>query len=156
MSWNVFDYESDMFEKTLRLCATDRRRTYPHPIPNALAESPLLHTRVLAEILLSRDSEPDAVRLNRLLPDFTSQRVDELRVLYGDRKTSGTPCWTLNKMLAHATSARSDSYDYSAMVGKLAPCMQALIAEVQRAREGRSQPPTANFVITYNASTRSS
>lgn len=159
MSWTAFDYESDMFYQTLRLCESGEHNSYLHPIPNAIVESLLLHVRNLVEILTSRGTCADDLGIDILLPNFSSPRIDELRDLYGHRKETGTPCWTLNKMLVHATSVRSDSHDYLPTVEKLAPCIKALIGEVQQARGknlAQPQTTTVNMVTTFSASTKSS
>lgn len=102
------------------------------PLLNAVVESALLHLRQLVDILLSRDKrEEDAIRLKDLLPNFQDSRLEELREKYGRRDNKGSPCWTLNKMLAHPTYERSDRYDYSSLLQEMAPLVKDLIAAVR-------------------------
>jgi len=49
--WVVYDFEEDMFKRTLLLSAGECNK-FPHPIPNAIVESMLLHLRILVDILL--------------------------------------------------------------------------------------------------------
>jgi hypothetical protein len=130
----VFDYQLDMFETTLKL-SDDRYKLFQHPVPNAIVESLLLHIRILCDILLSRCKEPDDITLTKRLPGFTSPKVNELENLYGSRKVEGSPCWKLNKMLAHATSVRSEDYNHSPWVNQLLRVLLPLIDEIQRARK---------------------
>lgn len=132
--WTVYDYEVEMFNSTLGLCKTGTCTSYPHPIPNAIVESLLLHTRILVDILLSRDTASDAVILRILLPGFGSPKLGELKDLYGRPNHVNSPCWTLNKRLAHSTSFRSDKYDYAPMMSKLEPLMSSLLTEIENER----------------------
>ena len=68
------------------------------PIRFAAVESLVMHTRIIADMLLSRDTFPDSIRLQDLLPDFTPSKLDELRESYGNRNKKNSPCWTINKM----------------------------------------------------------
>lgn len=58
-----------MFRQTLRL-STGECNKFPHPIPNAIVESMLLHLRILIDILLSKRSDKDDITLTDLLPGF--------------------------------------------------------------------------------------
>jgi hypothetical protein len=130
----VYDYEVDMFKQTLEICRTGKHQTLPHPIPNAIVESMLLHLRILTELLVSRGSDSDDIRLSDLLPTFTSARIAELKERYGGRKTVGSPCWTLNKMLAHPTSLRADTYSYDSVLRAMVPVIVRLLEEIAIAR----------------------
>ena len=132
--WVVYDYEEDMFRRTFLLATTDCNK-FPHPIPNAIVESMLLHLRILVEILLSRGSEDDDIKLTELLPDFKSPLVGQLKTTYGNRKQVGSPCWNLNKRLAHPTRVRSSSYTYDHLVQALVPLVEPLLGEVAKARQ---------------------
>jgi hypothetical protein len=136
--WRTYDYEVMMFRETappIRL---------PNPCPNAriytnaFVESRLLHARILCDILLSRGSQPDDINLSTLLPGFASPLIDQLREDYGDPRRQDTPCWELNKHLAHPTSFRADSHDYGPMLQRLEPTMIRLFDEIaaERAKRG--------------------
>ncbi len=133
-SWVVYDYEVDMFNQTWGMCSTGARNRFPHPIPNAISESLLLHLRILVEIFLSSD-EPDDIKLTDLLPKFRSPLIEELRSKYGKGRTVGSPCWTLNKMLAHPTQLRSDSYNYDQVLKVVLPLILPLLDEIAQARQ---------------------
>jgi hypothetical protein len=136
--WRTYNYEVMMF------LGTAPPIQLPNPCPidpqiyfNAFVESRLLHTRILCDILLSRGSQPDNITLDRLLPDFGSPLVDQLRKDYGDHKTSGTPCWELNKHLAHPTTLRADSHDYAPMLKCLEATMIRLFDEIAAEKKNR-------------------
>jgi hypothetical protein len=137
--WTVYEYEVDMFRGTLVLCRTDILVPFSHHIQNAIVESLLLHTRILMDILLLRDSEPDAISLKTLLPGFVPTRFEELKSLYGTRKDVGSPCWTLNKRLAHSTNVRSDSFDYVPIMNNLRPVINSCLDEIEGERSKRAR-----------------
>jgi len=130
--WIVFAYELEMFERMLELCGD--QFCFSRPINNAIVESLLLHIRNLCDLLLSRGVDADDITLKTLLPHFNSPRVDELKKLYGSRKEVDSPCWTINKRLAHSTLVRSETFDYSPMLTQLTPVLRSVISEVQQAR----------------------
>src|SRR5436189_6233257 len=93
-------------------------------VRNALVESSLLHTRVLIDALLDRGQEPDDVNLKTLLNGLLrSPKLGEsatvLRTAYGNRNHVDTPCWTLNKRLAHLSSVRGDGFNYAPLYAVL-------------------------------------
>jgi hypothetical protein len=146
--WTVYEYEIDMFRGTLSLCRSDILASYSRHVQNAIVESLLLHTRTLADILLSSGSEADAISLKTLLPGFVPTRLEELKKLYGTRKDVGSPCWMLNKWLAHSTTVRSDSFDYVPMMDKLRPVINFCLGEIEGERskrgEGQMKQPEAS------------
>jgi hypothetical protein len=131
--WVVYDFEEDMFKRTLLLSAGECNK-FPHPIPNAIVESMLLHLRILVDILLSRGSGNDDINLTDLLPGFKSPLVDLLKTTYRSSKKVGSPCWNLNKRLAHPTQVRSSSYNYSPLLKDLAPVVLRLLDHIAQAR----------------------
>lgn len=159
--WTVYDYEADMFKGMYPHCRSDVVAS--RYIKNAITESLLLHTRNLVDILLSRDSEPDAINLKTLLPGFTLTKHAELAGIFGSRKVEKSPCWTLNKMLAHSTNVRSEGFDYTTMMEQLRPVINHCLDEAEAEREKRGigkikQPEPASFessVAVLNASTSS-
>jgi len=109
--WNVYSYEVDMFKGTLTPCGNESRMWYSLHVQNAIVESLLLHTRILVEMILGCDTEPDAINLKSLLPDFDCPTTQKLRDAYGKRDDLGSPRNAINKRLAHASRIRSDSFD---------------------------------------------
>jgi hypothetical protein len=134
--WVVFNYEVMMFRSMCALLAIGNQEycLLSGPVKNAVTESALLHTRQLADILLSRGNQKDDINLQTLLPGFQPQGSNALRKLYGDNGTANTPCWTINKRLAHATTQRGDSFDYSSMLNALVQSLEGVLAEVQTHR----------------------
>jgi len=88
--WVVYDYEEDMFRRTFLLATTDCNK-FPPPIPNAIVESMLLHLRILVDILLSRGSGDDDIKLTELLPGFKSPLVGQLKTTYGNSPAAALP-----------------------------------------------------------------
>jgi hypothetical protein len=132
--WTVYDYEVDMFKSMYVHCRSDVLASYSPHIRNAIVESLLLHTRNIVDILLSRDTEPDAINLKTLLPGFSPTQLGALAKLYGSGKAVGSPCWTLNKMLVHSTSLRTDHFNYTAMLETLRPVTSSCLDEIANER----------------------
>lgn len=129
--WEVFYYEVEMFKATCGLSRNDFQAWFSRHVNNAIAESFLLHTRILMDILMSKESKyKNDIRLKELLPNFTPTRLQELLDLYGDTNTEGTPCWTINKYLAHPTKLRTDNHDYTDIIEGLRPVLQQCVDEV--------------------------
>jgi len=131
--WVVFDYEADMFFAMCGLLQEGDTvyAALPGPVRNAVVESGLLHTRQLIDVLLSRGNDPDDINLSGLLPGFQPARLDELRQVYGSRNLIDSPCWTMNKRLAHATSHRGASYDYTSLLRQLVPLLADIVRDVR-------------------------
>ena len=130
----VYDYERDMFTQMLRIGTTVECQKYPPPVQNAIVESMLLHLRILVDILRSHGRDKDDIKLTDLLPSFTSPLIDQLKTAYGDNKTVSSPCWELNKRLAHPTTVRSSSYTYNHVLQALVPIVGPLLDEIAAAR----------------------
>ncbi len=135
--WVVFDYEVDMFRNLRQLLATGNPQYQDlcHYIRNAVVESAVLHTRILIGILLSRAPEPDDIELSHVAPGFTCPEIDQLRQTYGRRSDQDSPCWAFNKMLAHATTQRTDRFDYSASLNQLAPLINGIVDQINAHRK---------------------
>lgn len=102
---------------------------------NAFIESKLLHIRVLAEILLQKGTEPDDIKLQQLAPNWEEDQqlvkdLGELKKAYGNAKTIDTPCWIINKMMAHFTSTRLSSFNYQTLFEKIDPPLKACIKRI--------------------------
>lgn len=134
--WEVLDYEADMFYAMWSLLRPDHQgyAILDLHIRNAVVESALLHLRQLAAILLSEGDAPDDINLSDLLPGFQPARVDELKRAYGERGQANTPRWIINKMLAHPTSRRGRTYDYTRLLNQLAPLLDHVIQDVRDRR----------------------
>lgn len=134
--WVVFDYECDQFHAMCQLLVhgNTEHAGLPHYVRNAVVESALLHTRILADLFLSKGTKPDDIHLSGLLPTFASQKLTQLEIQYGDSHTEDTPCWTINKMLAHPTSWRSSEYNYTDLLNQVFPLISAVIQEVNEQR----------------------
>lgn len=129
--WDIVGYEAKMFFELCRVMSDPASRASNKTAENAIVESACLHARILADILLSKDSgKGDDIKLDVLAPKFRSPSIDKLRSAYGDTKTPGTPCWVLNKMIAHPTLKRSRSYDYTSVIEILHPCIATVWNEL--------------------------
>jgi hypothetical protein len=131
-AWRAFEYEVQMLHETRGRLS---RRIADGIVHNALVESSLLHTRILVDALLSRGRETDNVNLRKLLPGPSISRgiraaVGMLKMSYGSRRRRGSPCWTLNKRLAHLTDVRGDSFNYRQLYAALDPLVLAALREV--------------------------
>jgi hypothetical protein len=131
-SWKAFEYEVWMFFET----RTPRDPTNADDVvANALAESALLHTRVLVEALIDKNSGSDDVNLRQLLagistsPELLAAQT-ALKAVYGTSGDVNSPCWILNKRLAHLTNVRGDSFDYGPLRSVLDPLVFEVLREV--------------------------
>ena len=131
-AWQVLDYEIWMFRALIssNLPVELARRPEWQYLRNALSEALVLHTRILVELLLSRGSRPDDIKLNRLLPSFKSDHLQRLEAEYGRGSEENSPCWRFNKLMAHATAERSISHDYGDAITRLAPIIECILTDV--------------------------
>ena len=135
--WEVVAYEARTLFDLRGVLGDEAYKHYTKAVQNATVESACLHTRILVDILLSKNSgKGDDIRLNQLLPGFSHVSVDQLGTAYGNSKTEASPCWTLNKMIAHPTLRRGTSYDYSDVLKKLLPLIEAVLQEIQNFHQG--------------------
>ena len=121
-------YEILMFSETWRLLARwgENDTSVLHA---AVLESALLHTRILAEFLLSHGRSAGDIRLEDALPQFKVEqehRIGQLKEIWGTQK-EGSPCWELNKKLVHFTDQRVARHDYSRFVKRVLPSMERLM-----------------------------
>ena len=122
-----------MFKGLLDIVYRGAHVSFPEVIRNAIVESLLLHLRILTDILLS-GGFPSDIKLTGLLPSFNSPLIDELRNKYGNSQAVGTPCWTLNKMLAHPSTLRTDTYNWSQTLTSMRRIILPLIEEIAQTR----------------------
>lgn len=114
----------------------------PRVLKNAVEESAVLHTRILADVFLSKGAGTDDLRLSLLFAGWSGdpryaplkQAIGRLRAEYGTASAPGTPCWVFNKMLAHPTSHRGDEYDYNQILTQLKPVMHEIIGLIETQR----------------------
>jgi hypothetical protein len=130
--WVTFGYEVEMFRCLLRHLRQSRQTLEPLPweIGNAITESALLHARQLADILLSRTTEPTDIKLKELLPGFQPTRLDEFRRVYGDRN-SGI-CRDLNKYAMHPSTLRKEMHDYTPILQELGQIIEEIVCEIEQ------------------------
>lgn len=141
--WDVVAYEVRMFSATYEIMlkpgALDQLAKV---LANAVEESAVLHTRILCDVFLSKVIGPDDIQLSRLFPDWDTNAkynkvkaaIDDLNKRYGSAKKQGSYCWIFNKMMAHPTSHRGKSYDYTAILRGLRPDIQKVITEIESLR----------------------
>jgi len=138
----VFDYEIQMYFETRNLLKHLVIRN-PNDIvniitKNATVESQLLHTRIMTDILISKSSrEDDDITLKILLPDWCNSEngkslIEKLKITYGKQNEKDSPCWILNKMLAHPTRWRTDQFDYGKPMKQIEPIIFQILSEVEK------------------------
>ena len=136
--WVVFEYEVQMYWQSRVVLAKRLNPTSNEEliIKNALVESSMLHSRVLIDILLSRGPRSDDIHLEHLVTDWQSTDlktiIDKLKFVWGTSSQPNTPCWTLNKMLAHGTNLRADRFDYGALANSIDPIVWEAIHQIAK------------------------
>jgi hypothetical protein len=137
--WIVFDYEIQMYFETRNLSrhlkTKDPRDIINIIIKNAAVESQLLHTRIVTDILISKSSEDDDITLKELLPEWYNLQngkalIEKLKNTYGKRNEKDSPCWVINKMLAHPTRWRTDRFDYGKSMRQIEPLIFEILSEI--------------------------
>jgi hypothetical protein len=140
--WQVFNYEVYMLFYTTYLSALYTKQingNIEKARLNAIVESRLLHIRILTELLLSNNKNPDKdnIVLEDIVPigqqnDKLESYISELRKKYGTRKNEGSPRWTLNKMLAHPSRIRGSSYNYQeSVIDIVCPVIEKILWKIQ-------------------------
>lgn len=137
--WNVFDYESYMYLYTyvfVNNFAFESDNIEKQAIKNSYVESLMLHTRILSEILITKQEyDSDDINVDRIIPpekqsNHLEKLLLELNTAYGKSNEVGSPRWTLNKMLAHATLLRGSFYNYDHILEILHPLLLKIIEEI--------------------------
>ena len=147
--WEIVGYEAGQLRGALETLSTQQHLLVTQVLRNAVVESSVIHTRILCDILLSRTSAKDDIRLTDLfVPGITGPIADkidknmiaQLAKDYGSGSASGTPCWQFNKMLAHPTTERGLSYDYAKALRTLGPTIEKILDEIETLRKVRFPP----------------
>jgi len=128
--WDVFEYEWNMARLLAHYVAEPVHSGLEWTLQNVVVKGFVLHTRILTEILLSSGPRRDDIRLCDLLPNLNSRHVDSLRTAYGDSKTPHSPKWQFDKLMAHATTHRSDSHDYLVALQAVWPQIEKVMKDV--------------------------
>jgi hypothetical protein len=136
--WTVIDYEVGMFLGARDCLTSATSKGFPLFLKNAVVESAVLHTRILCDVFLARAKAANDITPESLFPDWKAPKYSKAKKLisdlasdYGTSKAVGSPCWEFNKMLAHPTNLRKDRYDYRPALARLAPGIQAILAEFE-------------------------
>lgn len=133
--WEVLEYEILMFLGTSHVRRHLKGGNGPNTqiMKNALIESSLLHIRILADIFLSRGNRPDDIRLTELgfilsqEDSILAEKIGALEKVYGKSSEENSKCWVINKMLAHPTTYRSNTYDYGNVFDELDKPLKSII-----------------------------
>jgi len=140
--WDIVAYEVRMFRATYAIMLDPVAiKALSKVFANAVEESAVLHTRILCDVFLSNSGGRDDIQLTKLFSnwrhgryDKLRQRIAELRTKYGNANIEATPCWIFNKMLAHPTTHRGVSYDYTSTLRDIEPTIKAIIVEIETLR----------------------
>jgi hypothetical protein len=151
--WDIVAYEVKMFYATyeivLSLAALDQ---LSRVLANAVEESAVLHTRNLCDVFFDNEAKRKAkatnIYLSELFSDWgTDTKYDRVQELIGDlserydrpaRKPGpgtntkrASPRWNFTKMMAHPTTHRGISFDYTPDLRCLRPVLQDIIDEIE-------------------------
>src|SRR3954468_11561454 len=127
--WKVFDYEVGVARQLSRQLDSTAYSRFPWEIQNAIAESTVLHTRIVCQIVLSSGRRRDDIRLIKLLPGFSSPHLAALAGVYGKLDQKGSPCWQFNKLLGQPNTHRDSKHDYSPAITAVWAHLDPLVAQ---------------------------
>lgn len=154
--WNVFRYEVTMYWGMIRVReqistagtwnivlgtrsndgdSNKIDKSQKQLVMNAMIEGKLLHMRVLVEIMLGKSKSSDDLSLDDLIRKWKGDKqlsaaLSLLSKAYGNTKTPDSPCWIINKMMAHPTTFRMSSFDYSALFHAVDPHIKKCVRRV--------------------------
>ncbi len=160
--WDVIRYEVDMLVNLMNLSAIQCKLAYltspaeiecqieelPYPLNNAIAESKILHIRNIADILREPPKEPgDDILIEPFLENLPKKDeieglIQEFRIEYGKSRDENTPCWEINKHLAHPTKKRSTTHNYETLINRLYPRIVNIFALIAPDQYGKFQTIT--------------
>jgi len=134
-SFVVMDYEIMMFlgvqvlQNKVRINTTDT--FLPTLLQNTLAETRILHIRVLTEVFLS-GGRSDDIKIEQLLPEWHKQNTVILKELDGAYKTplpetGESPKTHIDKLLAHATVKRGASFNWTPVIERMEPPLRNIL-----------------------------
>lgn len=138
-AWIVFDYELDQLRAMCELLRVDNPvlAVLNLHLQNAIAESALIHTRIVIGILLPDKGEDGDIKINHLAPSFDAEScsaIARLDTTYGKRKDKTSHRYSLNRRLAHATLDRMHSHDWTPTLNALVPIIFEIAHELEAHR----------------------
>jgi hypothetical protein len=133
--WEVFDYERNMSVALWNRLVDSNFHALPWEVKNAIVESLVLHTRILADILTSKSKYTDDITLQKVLPTFVSAHIASLTTEYGRQSDVDKPCWQFNKLMAHPTTHRSNCHDYLPALETVWPHLAAVLSDIESVRK---------------------
>lgn len=143
-SWIVFDYELDQLKAMCELLRVDNPvlAVFNSHLRNAVAESAVIHTRIVTEILLPTGGMKDDIKIKHLAPSYDASSciaVARLRTAYGERDDPRSHRYVINKRLAHATLDRTHTHDWTDTLNALVPIIFEIANELEPYRPNPSQ-----------------
>jgi hypothetical protein len=145
--WGALAYEVKMY--------FNMRATFGNPatllilssfIRNAIAESTVLHARILCDLFSSESKRyADDIGFPDLFDDWETvgerymnlkSQIAQTKSAYGDSKIENSPCWQFNKMLAHLTKERSFRHTYEEALQTVEPFIHNIVSELERLKPG--------------------
>jgi hypothetical protein len=139
--WGVFDHEVESFFVSVFMLQQYGPLLAKVPLArNLVIEAGLLHLRAVVEVLLSRSKKADNIKLARLVGKYIPARLADLASVYGNDRSTDSPCWVLNKMLVHPTTRRSCQYSYDDILNSLLPLVKEIVEDVRSKRPSATSP----------------
>jgi hypothetical protein len=146
--WGVIGYEVSMLRGLRGLrglqgwvstSSEDPQRT-AWLLYNSIAEGRVLHTRNLCDFCTSKHQND--IKPSDLFDNYdTDPKYDTLKGLmkeiaerYGQNKDEDAR-WAFNKMLAHPTQERDESFDYTPFIDRVLPVLEEIIGEIETLRD---------------------
>lgn len=129
IAFEVVNYEIMMFLGVPLFQSKVKTKTEDKFLPvilqNMRAETRVLHIRVLTEVFLS-GGKSDDIKINHLLPEWHKRNAAVLQELDEAYKTplpetGESPKTHIDKLLAHATTKRGSSFNWSPVVDRMMP-----------------------------------
>jgi hypothetical protein len=127
--FDVVNYEIEMFlgaqilQKT-KIHSATQDKILEGFLRNAITESQVLHIRVLTEVFLSQGRKDD-IKIDNLIPNWSLDNIEafkQLEAAYIERLETGeSPKVYIDKLLAHATTKRADSFNWAPVVRRMNP-----------------------------------
>jgi hypothetical protein len=147
--WGALAYEVKMYfamRATFGDYATVKKNTW---IRNAIAESAVLHARILCDLFSSETKKTsklykDDIGFSDLLDHWETDEkyknlkshIAEMKLAYGTSDTKNSPCWQFNKMLAHLTKERGFRHSYEEALKTVEPLINRIVSELECLKPG--------------------